>query len=683
MGKHRNRLADEPSLYLRQHGANPVDWYPWSKEALERARTEDRPILLSIGYSSCHWCHVMERESFENEDIARLMNERFVCIKVDREERPDLDNIYMKAVQMMTGHGGWPMTVFLAPDLRPYYAGTYFPPEDRGGMPGFPRVLAGAHRAFVEQGDKVRESGQRIAELLAAEPGRQPGELTSESLLDAGRRLTTLMDESWGGFGSQPKFPGTMSLVFLMGLDRFGADDARSGLVRTALDRMAAGGIHDQLGGGFHRYSVDRYWLVPHFEKMLYDQALLADCYTEAALVFDEPAYGRVAGGIADYLLAEMRSADGPFFATQDADSEGEEGKFFVWTPDEVRAVVGEQDHELVCRYFDVSEEGNFEGKNVLRTLVTLEETARMFGLDTGEAAGRIERARRLMLAARSTRVPPATDQKFLVDWNGLMVSALARTGVVLGRDDLVEAARGAADHILAHMYRDGRLLRFSAQGQARVEGFLDDYAFFGRACLELFHALSGQDARPYLEAAMAMADTVVTDFEDSERGGFRFTAAHHEDLLVRTRELQDSAVPAGSSVAIELLLRLFVLTGKDDYRWAGRAALEGALAGGLDAPYGAGHLLTVATRELAGYATVVVSGPESEAAERLIRVVTRGKQREVCLVRVKGADDWLPEPVRSKNVDGGEAAAWVCRAMSCMPAAMTEDELSERLRTG
>ncbi|TFH22322.1 MAG: thioredoxin domain-containing protein, partial [Myxococcales bacterium] len=424
-----NRLASEPSLYLRQHGHNPVDWYPWSDEARTRSRNENKPILLSIGYSSCHWCHVMERESFENDRIAACMNELFVSIKVDREERPDLDSIYMKAVQMMTGHGGWPMTVFLTPDLEPFYAGTYFPPVDRGGMPGFEKVLLGVANGWRERGDQVRESAAEITRRLnsLARISGSASALNAADVEAAAESLAGIMDRDHGGFGNAPqfapKFPGTLCLSFLIGAGRVGTAPVREELVRTALDRMADGGIHDQLAGGFHRYSVDRTWLVPHFEKMLYDQALLADVYAEAWLAFGDERYGCVAEGVLDYVARELRSPDGGFYANQDADSNGVEGEYFVWTREEVAAVVVEADVDLVCSYFDVTDGGNFEGKSILRCVLgrdAIDKIGARYGRLPADAAAAIDAARTVLLERRSRRVRPATDKKIVTDWNGL-----------------------------------------------------------------------------------------------------------------------------------------------------------------------------------------------------------------------------------------------------------------------
>jgi uncharacterized protein YyaL (SSP411 family) len=681
--EHRNRLADEPSLYLRQHGANPVDWYPWGEEALARAKAENKPILLSIGYSACHWCHVMERESFENPQTAELMNELYVCIKVDREERPDLDNLYMKTVQMMTGHGGWPMTVFLTPRLEPYYAGTYFPPEDRGQSPAFPRVLAGVSKAFHEQADKVAESTKRVVEALAAagassgstEPPSQAG------IAAAAEKLQGAMDAEFGGFGEAPKFPGTLSLSMLMGVQSLERSGPGANLVKVALDRMAAGGIHDHLGGGFHRYSVDRYWLVPHFEKMLYDQALLCDAYREAWSVYGAERYREVALGIADYVAGEMRDPSGAFYATQDADSEGVEGKYFVWTPRQIREVVGD-DADLVCRYYGVTPGGNFEGASILNLSgLDREELARTSGLSPLEIEAAVSRARGLLLERRKQRVAPATDHKILTDWNGLMIGAMASAGRVFEREDLVECAAGAADFVIDTLFDGESLKHFCGEGEVRVDGFLDDYAFFGRACLDLYLA-SGR-SRDY-ETACRLADLMIEGFEDRERGGFYFTREGRTDLLVRSRDLYDGAVPAGNSVATEFCLRLFALTGEERYGRAGRAALEAFGADALANPYAGAHLLATAWRDSLGWTLVGVAG-ESPAAYRLERAALTARAPQVSVIRLRDGSDEsrLPPALRGKTAGEDDARAFVCRGNVCGPPVTDEAALRAALGLG
>jgi len=679
-----NRLASEPSLYLRQHGHNPVDWYPWGPEALDKSRTEDKPILLSIGYSACHWCHVMERECFEDERIAAAMNADFVCIKVDREERPDLDSIYMKTVQLLTGRGGWPMTVFLLPDLRPFYAGTYFPPEDRSGLPGLPRVLAAVAKAYREERDKLVANGVRLVELLREESESFRGtgaSLTRDAFADAGSALTRGMDGDFGGFGHAPKFPAAASLSFLLGLERLDSDATRRERLRTTLDRMADGGIYDHVGGGFHRYSVDRMWLVPHFEKMLYDQAQLADTYAEGWLVFNEPRYAETASGILEYVAREMTGEHEAFFATQDADSEGEEGKFYLWSPEEVRSVLGERDADVICRLFDVTEEGNFESRNILHRTMTLDEACRSMALSREEVRDTIRRSLCAMYERRAGRVPPAIDTKILTDWNGLMIGAMASAGRKLGRDDLVRRAASAADFIRATMLRTGELLHVYGGGEARVPGLLDDYAFLGRGSLELFLALGRKED---WETALTCADALLSSFEDKGGAGFFAAKENVPDLIVRPRDSHDGAVPAGCSVATELLLRLHHLTGSSEYRRAGQVALDAMLGPALKNPYGASHLLTVAHRSWLGYATVVIAssrGDESRAV-LLERAALATHSPETSVVRLDPPmPSWLPAALRDKQSAGGRSLAYLCRGEACLSPTVDADTLVAMIR--
>jgi uncharacterized protein YyaL (SSP411 family) len=669
----RNRLASESSLYLLQHAGNPVDWYPWGSEALELARRLDRPILLSVGYSACHWCHVMERECFENPDIAALMNREFVCIKVDREERPDIDQLYMKALQGMTGRGGWPMTMFLTPDARPFFGGTYFPPEDRGGMPGFPRVLLGVAKTWSTKRGEVVESAGRMVDFLG-DPGRlAPGVVVDEAALaEAAATLVASMDREHGGFGREPKFPGSMALSLLMetGAGIEGAD----GLVRLSLDGMAAGGMRDHLGGGFHRYSVDRVWLVPHFEKMLYDQALMAVLYAEASKCFSEPAYAEVATHVLDYVVAEMTSSDGGFFSAQDADSEGEEGKYFVWKPEEVADSLGPERSPLFCEAYDVAPGGNFEGASILRRVRSAEELARAHGVSEAVVEARLAEGRQLLLQRRRRRPAPATDRKILTDWNGLMVSAMASVGRQLGREDLVDVAVRALEFLRHEVLLPSGLRHVHASGVAKVPAFLDDYAFFGRASLDV---LSVRPRAEYFETARCCADRLLAEFRDEGAGGFHFTAGSSERLVARPSDLHDGAVPAGNSVAAELMLRLWSLTGDDRYRVAGESVIARFGGEALRQPYGASHLLAVAGRHRRGLTTVVVAG-EAESRATLSAAAREAYHPGAMVIALgTGHEDWWPSAFRGKPVPAEGARAYVCEGLTC---GMPEDE-ADRLR--
>ncbi|HEX3175372.1 MAG TPA: thioredoxin domain-containing protein [Methylomirabilota bacterium] len=554
-----NRLARETSPYLLQHAHNPVDWYPWGEEAFAKAREENKPILLSVGYSACHWCHVMERESFENADTAALMNRHFVNVKVDREERPDVDHIYMEAVQSLTGHGGWPMTVFLTPDGTPFYGGTYFPPDDRHGLPGFPRLLAALADAWTNRQGEVRQSGAQIAAALGqTDRLRRAGtQLGEEVLRSAFQGVSTQFDEERGGLGGAPKFPQPMIWEFVLRFARRTDNDYARRMVHTTLVRMARGGMYDQLGGGFARYSVDAQWLVPHFEKMLYDNAQLAALYLHGWLALGDPECRRICEETLDYVLREMTDPAGGFYSAQDADSEGHEGKFFVWTPEEMRAVLGAE-ADAAMAYWGVDRGPNFEGASILYV--------------AGEPdPARVASARRKLFEARERRVHPGRDDKVLAAWNGLMCQALAEAGRALGRDDYLAAAVSNAEFVLGSMRRDGRLMRTWKSGEARLKGYLEDYAMTTAALVTLYEATFD---RRWLDEARGLADDLLRLFWDEAAGGFYDTGSDHERLILRPRNLYDNAVPSGSSVAIEALLRLAELTGTKVYEERAVAAL-------------------------------------------------------------------------------------------------------------
>jgi uncharacterized protein len=555
-----NRLARETSPYLLQHAHNPVDWYPWGDEAFAKARAENKPILLSVGYSACHWCHVMERESFENAETAALMNRHFVNVKVDREERPDVDHIYMQAVQSLTGHGGWPMTVFLTPDGTPFYGGTYFPPTDRHGLPGFPRLLAALAEAWTSRQGEVVQSGRQITESLGQMERlrRASTPLTEEVLSSAFHGVSAQFDEERGGLGGAPKFPQPMIWEFVLRFARRSGGEYARRMVHTTLVRMARGGMYDQLGGGFARYSVDADWLVPHFEKMLYDNAQLASLYLHGWLALGDPECRRICEETLDYVLREMTDPGGGFYSAQDADSEGHEGKFFVWTPGEMRAVLGAE-ADAAMAYWGVDRGPNFEGASILY-------------LPGEPDPGRMAAARRKLYEARERRVHPGRDDKVLAAWNGLMCQALAEAGRALGRADYLAAAARNAEFLLTAMRRDARLLRTWKAGEARLKGYLEDHAMVAAALVTLYEATF---ERRWLDQARSLADAMLRLFWDEGLEGFCDTGTDHERLIVRPRNLYDNAVPSGSSVAIETLLRLAELTGEAAYEQRAVAALR------------------------------------------------------------------------------------------------------------
>jgi uncharacterized protein YyaL (SSP411 family) len=610
-----NRLANETSPYLLQHADNPVDWYAWGDEAFAAAREAGKPILLSVGYSACHWCHVMAHESFENPQTAALMNELFVSIKVDREERPDVDNIYMQAVQSMTGRGGWPMTVFLTEEGIPFYGGTYYPPEDRQGMPGFPRVLQAVYEAYRDKRTQIEIAGHDLLQRIGS-PGQlkaNEDNLLTESILDeAVRELLQAHDDDLGGFGKAPKFPQAMDIDFLLRYYHSASQPEVLKAAETTLKAMANGGMYDQVGGGFHRYSTDDVWLVPHFEKMLYDNALLARVYLDAYKVTGDPFYRRVAQETLDYVLREMTDPSGGFYSAQDADSEGEEGKFFLWTPAQLKAVL-EDDAELVGRYYGVTEGGNFEGTNILHVHTPAAKYAESHGQVVALFEAKLLEAKTRLYAARERRVHPSRDDKVLTAWNGLMQRAFAEAAIALDDDRYREAAARNADFLLTTMRPGNRLLRTWKSGlEARLTGYLEDYACLIDALLAT-HAATFEPR--YLQSAIELADEMLDLFWDDEVQGFFDTGKDHETLVTRPRDFFDNATPSGTSVAVDVLLRLSELTDNTDYEDRATLCLR-TLTPFLDqAPTAFGRLLAALEFHLARSQELAVIVPTSEAA--------------------------------------------------------------------
>ncbi len=684
--KFTNRLINETSPYLLQHAHNPVDWYTWGEDAFERARREDKPVLLSIGYSACHWCHVMERESFEDEAIAKLMNDNFVNIKVDREERPDLDTIYMNAVQMMTGHGGWPMTVFLTPDGKPFYGGTYFPPNDRHGMPGFPRILIALAEAYRERRDEIESSADgALGELKRLDRiAQQEGELGYEIADHAANQLLRTLDPVNGGFGNRPKFPPSMSLQFLLRQWRRTKDASALNAVELTLNKMARGGMYDQLGGGFHRYSVDEKWLAPHFEKMLYDNALLSRVYTEAFLATGNEFYRRIATETLDYVVREMTDRSGGFYSTQDADSEGEEGKFFVWTPEEVVALLGEEDARLFNRYFDVSEMGNFEGHSILHVDEDVDVIARLMRAPRERLLEVIERGRPILFDARKKRVKPYRDEKILTAWNGLMMRSFAEASRAFDRKDYLEAATRNAEFLLANLRRDGRLLRTYKDGESKLNGYLEDYAYVVDGLLALYEA--SFDLR-WFEEARALTETMIEQFQDAEAGGFFFTSADHETLITRTKDFYDNAIPSGNSVAAAALLRLSLFTGEGRYRQIAETILRLMKSTMMRAPSAFGYLLSALDLLLASpYEIAIIGAPEAEDTRAMINVVFKRYLPNKVVAFAPEADSRASRTIKlleGRDRIDGKATAYVCRDFYCESPTTDAGKLAEQLGVG
>ena len=668
-----NRLASEKSPYLRQHSENPVDWYPWGPEALGRARAEELPLLVSIGYSACHWCHVMERESFEDPETAALMNRHFVCVKVDREERPDLDDVYQHAIQLLGRHGGWPLTAFLTPAGVPFFGGTYFPPHDRPGMPSFRRILTAVAEAFQGRRAEVESTGREILSALRGlvEVPTTPGLPSPKGWATAVDRLLARVDHEHGGFGSRPKFPNPMGLDVLWRAALLDGHAAARAAFLQALTAMADGGIHDQLGGGFHRYSTDERWAVPHFEKMLYDNALLAPLYLAAFQETQEPRFGEVAKDLFGYLAREMTSPDGGFYCTQDADSEGEEGRFFVWTPAEIAQLLGDAPRaEALCRQLGVSFPGNFEG------------TAASVPSRRGPATPELEADRRRLFEAREARPRPFRDEKILAGWNGLAISALVRGAEVLGDPTLLERARAAATFVATRMVDpQGSLLRAHLDGPGSVRAFAEDHAFLAVARLDLHAALGLAED---LARARAHADELLERFYVPELATVAVAAADAEPLVYRPLALYDSASPSATSAALEAFQRLGWLTGEARYRDAAQAIVRRHVEAMVENPFGFGNLLCGLDRELRGPVELIIVGAAADpGTQALLAAAATVHLPNRLLLRIEPGRP--PEGIDPALWQGREGAAvptaYVCKAGSCLAPLTDPAQLPAALR--
>jgi len=684
----RNRLAGETSPYLLQHADNPVDWYPWGPEALERARAEDKPILLSVGYSACHWCHVMAHESFEDEATAALMNQLFVNVKVDREERPDLDRIYQTAHQMLTQRGGgWPLTMFLSPhDQRPFFGGTYFPPEAKYGMPAFRDLLGRVAQYYREHGEDVRRQGDALDEVfgqMQPAPVAAQAPLSRAPLATGRSALQRDFDGRFGGFGDAPKFPHPMNFEFLLRTWRATADADQPDLqalymATLTLTRMAEGGLYDQLGGGFCRYSVDPYWMIPHFEKMLYDNGQLLAVCAQAAVATGDPLFRRVAGETADWIRRDMENPGGGYFATLDADSEGHEGRFYVWTPEQVRNLLDERAYQVLARRFGLDRSANFEGYWHLHAFEPLDKVAEEAGLTEEEAAATLDAARATLLAVRNERIWPGRDEKILTAWNGLAIAGLAATARALDRPDHVDSAARAVTFLRDHCWADGRLLAVHKDGRSRFPAYLDDHAFLAWGLLELLQA---RWHGPWLAWAIELAETMLVHFEDREAGGFFFTADDHESLILRPKTFGDDATPAGNGIAARLLLRLGFLLGEPRYLDAAERTLRAAWS--LLERYPHGHTsLLMALDELTEPPTVVVlRGAADDLAVWRAELDKLYDPRRLVLAVPSDATG-LPAALADKRPQAG-SVAYVCRGTTCSAPLGTLGELVRSLKAG
>jgi hypothetical protein len=663
--KYTNKLINETSPYLLQHAHNPVDWYAWGEEAFERAKAEDKPVLISIGYSACHWCHVMEHESFEDEETARIMNENFVNIKVDLEERPDVNQIYMTFVQMTTGSGGYPLNVFLTPDKMPFYGGTYFPPVNRYNMPSFKRVLTSIAEAFRNDRDEIVNSANDILdEIKRATTAEMSGETLDFELLEtAFKNFERAFDRANGGFGGAPKFPPPMSLEFLLRFYKRTKNETALEIVIKTCREMASGGIYDQLGGGFHRYTVDAIWLVPHFEKMLYDNAQLAKLYLHVFQITKDEFFRRVAVETLEYVKREMLDENGGFYTAQDADSEGVEGKFFVWTPDEIEEILGEEDARIFNFFYDVTEHGNFEEKNILNVRSSLEIAAQQLSLTEEKLSEILERGRKKLFETREKRIKPFRDEKILTGWNGLMLSTFSEAAAILESDDYLSIAKKNADFIIENLQKDGFLLRIYKDGQAKLNAYLEDYANFADGLIELFK-VSGEVK--YFSEAKRLADLMISEFWDEENGGFFFTGKNHEELLIRSKDFYDNATPSGNSVAADVLLKLSKFTGDEKYERYGINVLQ------IDAPQirryaqAFGRALSVLEFHLSPIKEIVILGERGNELEKEVwREYLPGK----IVVTAEKADenaDLIPLLEGRKTIDG-KATAYVCENFVCL----------------
>jgi len=680
-----NRLIDETSPYLRQHAYNPVEWYAWGDESLAKAKREAKPIFLSIGYSACHWCHVMERESFENQETAALMNEWFVNIKVDREERPDLDHIYMSAVQMMTQHGGWPMSVFLTPEGQPFYGGTYFPPEDRMGMPSFKKILGGVANAWKTRKEEIlKTAGQlstALGDLSALTPENERVPLSLSLVDKAVDKMAHHFDPQFGGFGNAPKFFHTMDLrLFLRHAARTG--DAKSqAIVSITLDRLLNGGIYDQLGGGFHRYSTDREWLVPHFEKMLYDNALLAETYLEAYQANLKEDWSRIAHETLNYVLKEMTSPEGAFYSTQDADSEGVEGKFYVWKQEEIESLLDQDVAQAFNLVYDVSASGNWEENNILNRKASLTERAAELKVDRVSLEDTLALAMRKLLAHRGERIAPHRDEKILTSWNGLMIQSMALGAQVLNDDRYLAAATKAADFMLTKLKREGdTLLLFHTykDGWARLNGYLDDYANLMNGLITLFET----DGNPrWLKEATRLAESILDQFFDVKENSFFFTPREHETLITRPREMHDGATPSATAIAITALARLGLVTGKSRYLQRAEAALA-VLSKQME-------MIPQATAQCLIALELLFSDPmewvffagddadENAAALQAMRKTFTPNKVTVLATAENAAElTKLTELTDGRNGIDGKATLYVCRKSTCLEPLVGQDAI-------
>ncbi len=685
-GSGKNRLSREKSHYLLQHAENPVDWYPWGEEAFAKARREDKPIFLSIGYSTCHWCHVMAHESFEDEEVGRMLNEFFVAIKVDREERPDVDMVYMAVCQAITLKGGWPLSVFMTPDAKPFYAGTYFPKTGKMGMPGFLDMIGHIANAWASDRGPLLEASEKITKGIQPRPSSGSiAELGLDTLKKGYDQLAQAFDPKWGGFGSAPKFPTPHNLTFLLRWHRRNGEANALHMVEKTLDNMRNGGIFDHIGYGFCRYSVDERWLVPHFEKMLYDQAMLTMAYTEAHQATGEARHGKVATEILTYVLRDMTAPQGGFYTAEDADSEGEEGLFYVWTPTEIQEHLGKDLSDLFCRFYDVGPHGNFEdGRSILHTRIPLVNFAAQENIEVAELQNLFEEARKRLFVAREKRVHPLKDDKILTSWNGLMIAAMAKAYQALGDQAYVDAAAGAASFISNNMKKDGhRLFRRYRDGDVAYPGYLDDYSNFVWGLIELYEATFETS---YLEEAINLNHTMIDLFWDETYGGFFYSGKDNEVLIKQSKEIYDGAIPSSNSVAALNLVRLGHLTGDRDL--ANRAEqLTGTFAKRIKAYPSAYTQFLAALDFIIGpsHEIVIVESQNGKSSQSMVEAIHRQfVPNKVLLLRpADGQRDriaTLAPFTKELESQGDSPAVHICEQQSCQKTVTEVDQIEEAL---
>jgi len=669
--KYTNRLIEETSPYLLQHAHNPVDWLPWGTEAFERAKKQDKPIFLSIGYSTCHWCHVMEHESFENEQIAKVMNEHFVSIKVDREQRPDVDEIYMSAVVMMTGSGGWPLSVFLTPEGKPFYGGTYFPPSDAFGRPGFERVLLSVAEAWKNRRQELVGSAAKMSELLQSQACPTGKNNLSPEILDvAFVSFQNVFDAVNGGFGTAPKFPQPTNLSMLLSYWHRTADNQALNMVEKTLDAMADGGIYDHIGGGFHRYATDAQWLVPHFEKMLYDQALLSKVYLQAYKVTKQERYAQIAREIFNYVLRDMRDPAGSFYSAEDADSEGREGTFYLWDPEQTASVLDEEQARVFNAYYGVTNQGNFEeGKTILNIKTSMKQLEQEFRKDQAAIENILTAARTRLFQERATRTRPHRDEKIITAWNGLMISSLAYGGAVLGEEKYIEAARRSAEFILSTLHKNGRLMRYYRDGQVVEKAFLDDYAFTTMGMLDLYEATF--DVKWLIEAK-SLSNQMIELFADAEIGGFFLAGKDSEKLIARTKPGSDGAIPSGNSVAALVLLKFGRLTMDPHFTEMGDKVLETFSQQLEQLPAYSSAMLRALDFRLGPTQEIIIAGnADAPDVKQMLKLIhsTFLPNAVVLLHEPDKADSALYNTaafIKNQTAINGKATAYVCENYVC-----------------